>query len=713
MKKIITYITLLCLVSYSVIGQLKKKETPSPAQKSEKKQIIKENTQTTALLQLLAKHKSGSIVLRWSPVNPKVWDDGNQYGYTLQREVIRRDGKFLDRREKSFVKSLVFAGKSQWVALAEKNDYARLIKGYFYDQPIPVWEKDTAVINNALKGRLIFSMLTADLSPEVAGNMALSYVDSTVKANEEYVYTVSQNTAAGVSSAIQAKITAGLAVRIPQFAPGNLVDLDFVDSTVTLKWELSTRTVYTAYHVERSDDDGVTFKRITSTPYLPLGNSANLKEISYIDHVRELHKTYVYRVKGIDPFADESEPSNLVRVYAYQTRLVSPKNLDYSFVNNKAILIKWSFPDSLLINVKGFNLYRNNGDKLEKQNERLISKDPPHFHIAKIKDHDENIIYTVSAVDLREKETFSDPLLAIVIDSIAPAKVTKLKGKIDKKGIVKLSWQPSVDRDVFSYDIYRAEGLNPNDMYMVKQVTAKDTSVIDSVNLRGATRYVYYKVIAADYHTNYSTHNDTIRLVRPDIFPPDPPKFTALGNTDSTVVLNWAASSSEDVVNYKLYKRFLSDSTKKLLLAFPTNQMITTYADKDWEEEKPMVYILEAIDGEGLSSGDSCQAKIRVLKPLRRAAVSILTATYQSDHDNKGVKLQWKYISKKPVVKYLIMRKSGKENDFEKVKDVSGDVLEFVDMKVNAKTEYTYTVYAFFADKTSTYSGKEVKVRTR
>ncbi|MFC0181242.1 hypothetical protein ACFFJX_01080 [Pseudarcicella hirudinis] len=226
MKKIITYITLLCLVSYSVIGQLKKKETPSPAQKSEKKQIIKENTQTTALLQLLAKHKDGRIVLRWSPVNPKVWDDGNQYGYTLQREVIRRDGKFLDRREKSFVKSLVFAGKSQWVALAEKNDYARLIKGYFYDQPIPVWEKDTAVINNALKGRLIFSMLTADLSPEVAGNMALSYVDSTVKANEEYVYTVSQNTAAGVSSAIQAKITAGLAVRIPQFAPGNLVDLD-------------------------------------------------------------------------------------------------------------------------------------------------------------------------------------------------------------------------------------------------------------------------------------------------------------------------------------------------------------------------------------------------------------------------------------------------------------------------------------------------------
>jgi hypothetical protein len=666
-------------------------------------------TQTTGL-QLLAKHKNKMIVLRWATLTPNLWMTGNQYGYTLERTTIKRNDKSLSKPESPIQIKLLPASQEAWGKLAQRVKYAKIVKNFLYDEPIPATEKDTAVINNALSGRHVFSMLCADFSPETAHLMNLSYTDSTVKENEIYRYVVRLNQPNAIAE-IKDDLVAGLTLNILQYAPKGLIDADFADSTATVKWEYSKYGVFSAYNIERSDDKGVTYQKVNADPFLPLENAQRFEEIVYGSKVPELQKTYYYRVRGIDPFGDESSPSNIATVYAYQNRLVGGQNLTYSFPNKDYVAVKWQYPDSLSINVKGYHVYKTkNMQDLQKVTTQIIPTNT-HYILDKIKDNSENMFYIVSAVDLRDKETQSEALQVTIIDTIPPMKVTDLQGKIDKKGIVKISWKPGADKDLYNYNIMRAEGHDRNLMFVIKSAGAYDTELIDTISLKARSRKIHYLIIPIDNHVNSAKLNDTLTLIRPDIFPPEPPRFTTKFETDSAVIVGWELSTSEDVEKYSLSKRNLPDTSKVLLKSFDKNNLTLQYYDADWDEERLVQYVLEAIDHEGLSSGDTtCRLDVKVFKPLRISPVNRLTGKHIPS--DKKVRLQWDYYLKKPLSKFLIFRqKIG--GDMVKIGEADGEMREYFDEKISPDNSYSYMLYAVRFDGIRSSIGKQISVKVK
>lgn len=657
-------------------------------------------------LQLLSKPKDGAVHLRWAPTNTTVWQQGNANGYTVEKRVVQKGEKKVNGKiQTQLIKPIT---QNEWVKLSETEDYAKIIKGYYYDEPIE--SADTAVINNALKGRFVFVMLAADMSSSVAKGLALSWKDENASQDEVAQYTVYLNDAAGKKTTTSAQMVDGLSMAPLVELPQNLLDADYRDSLVTLQWDIPNYTTYSAYNVERSDDGGKTFNVVNDAPIFPTGDGATFEKVLVGDKVPELFKTYWYRVRGIDPFADWSKPTPVTKVFAYQTTLPGVSNQNYFFPDEKRVALSWSYPDSLSVNLQGYNLYRTTNSGNEKISENPIpafKKNTVDF----LRPTDQNVIYNIAVVDLRGNETFSEPLLVIVEDTIAPLKATRLRGSIDKNGIATVKWDKSVDRDVFSYDIYKADSRDSTAMFPIYQSMRNDTVFVDTVGMKTTNKYVYYMVVPADFHTNICTLNDTLRLVRPDVLVPEPPIFSETGYNDSTIIVKWYYSPSEDVVVYNLFKQYPPDTTKLLLQSFMPADSVMSFYDKEWEEERANTYILEAIDGAELTSGDSCKITLTVPKPLRRPPVNELTATYEKRQ--KAVSVAWKYYAKKPLVKFDILRKEGENGKFKIISTAAGSERTYVDEDLKEDTVYFYRLFAHWADETVSSYGKIIDVKVK
>lgn len=690
------------------------------AQKSNQSTVKGTTTQPTArkakseletpTITLLAKHKGKNIQLRWAPMNPTVWELGNQYGYIVERVTIKRGNKVLTKPENPLRIQLAPASQQEWEKMAQQEEYVKVAKSFLLDNKLNTSEKDTALLKASIRGKYAFSLLCADFSPKVAQVMRLSLKDTAVLENELYQYRVQVASPQDQLPVAQASLVAGLALRIPEYAPQKLVDLDFADSTTTLRWAYSKDGYFSTYYIERSDDNGVSYQKVNQTPFLPMENASNAEVIVYATKVSVLHKNYYYRVRGIDPFGELTPPSNTVKVYAYQTRLMGGQNLRSSFPNKDYVAINWDFPDSLSGNIKGFNVYKTKDfQTVKKVNTKLLDY-ATFFMLDKVSSYDENLYYIVSSVDLRGKEAQSEPLLVAIIDSIPPQKVTNLHGKIDKKGIVRIGWKTAGEPDIYGYNIFRAEGNSPNRMFMVKFVKGRDTTLIDTISLVAASRKVHYLVIPIDYHANGTKLNDTLTLIRPDVIAPYPPQINYLSITDTSVVIKWNPSTSEDVVSYQLYRRMLPDTTKQWIKNVDAASKKLVYVNDDVQENVPIQYVVVAVDQEGLRSTDSCYLDVTVPTPLKLKPVDQLTLKYIPK--DKKVQLTWDYkINRRTVAKFLIFRKV-QEGSLTKYKVVGGDEQSFLDDTPQEGT-YTYSIMAISNDNLKSFRGKEVSVKVK
>ncbi|WP_026995684.1 fibronectin type III domain-containing protein [Flectobacillus major] len=665
-------------------------------------------TKASEGLYIVAKHQKNSISLRWAPLTQAIWQLGKQYGYILEKSTIKRDGKLLTTPEVNQPILLEPIDQMEWHKRYPQDDYVKATEPIYFETQEERMETDTAVVSGTLKGKYAFSVICADLSPNVATLMRLGYHDSSVKNNEEYLYRVRVNHPSYQTLKAYNQLTAGLQLNIPQYAPEHLSDVDFADSTVTLHWDESTYNIYSGYIIERSDDNGSTFTRVNKAPFVPVENTLQASGIVYACKVPILHKNYRFRVRGLDPFAEPSKPSNTVQVYAYQTQLVGAQNLKASFPAKNTVAINWEYPDSLQRNLKGFMVYKTkNLSDLTKVTPSPLGYNT-HIMLDKVADGDENLYYIVSAVDLRGKETQSEPLFVSIIDSIPPKKVTKLHGKIDKKGVVKIGWCTSGERDLFGYNVFRAEGDTPNQTFLVKVITSPDTNLIDTIALHASSRKVRYIIVPLDYHSNIARQHDTLVLIRPDITPPYPPKINYLSLGDTSVTVKWSASISEDVSVYQLYKQLLPDTAKLLVKIYRTTDTLS-FEDTQVEEQKPIRYTIRAVDSEGLVSNDSCALNVTVPRPHRLAGVDNVRILY--DAKNIRAHLTWQYSNRRAIKAFYVYRQKD-QGDLVKISTLSGQIFEFWDENLQPGL-YTYRLMAHSTDNIISIKGKAITLKVK
>ena len=646
-------------------------------------------------ISIIAKNNTKSILLRWIPSNYALWQDGIRNGYTLKRRTFEKNS-FT-----KFTEKVIFVNKRpndiEWWNTNSKNDkYIATAKGLvFTDEIYSVDIKNKQDSLDAESFAYYFAMHTSDMSNKVANAMALGFEDFDVKEGESYEYIISlENTKNFTDN--ESHVFVDMSVFIPEIVP-NILEYKFKDSTAVL----SIESGYSAYFIERSDDNGGVYKVVNKLPVIPTFDSDDNSTTSFkfSDHVPILYKNYLYRVKGVTPFSNYTKSSKPIKVFAFQTNLPTPDGFNYRVTSDTTISFKWSFPDSLVRNLKGFELltFNSMGDVPKKVSKKIINKNVRSYVLFKPK---RTAFYQIVGIDLNNNRLESIPLRVNLIDTIPPKKPTNIKGIISKNGIVKLSWDNNLEDDFYGYNIYHSDNAKTG-YTLSNSLVFNDNSFVDTVALNMREKYIYYTVAALDDRLNVAYSIDTIKIPRPDIIPPISPLFDNWNVTDSSIYLHWKPSISNDVIAQILYKLDINSGKNDTILIDSTNQ-ISFFLDTNITEKNTYKYVIAAKDGSNESSQETSYKEIKVYPPKYRAAITNFKGIFSSS--NKRVEIKWDI----PICKYSNLNKYllFKENIFgekELLTEINlKEIVSYFDNNIQPKSKMTYYITGIYEDNSQT-----------
>lgn len=639
-------------------------------------------------LAIVAKTEKDKVILRWMPQSFETWQKGNASGYRLFRQTTHRNGEKVNENQVLLTKfPLVPLKENYWNLLSKKEKFAA-VAYKFLQEPAPEDQESRNL-------SLAMAMLMSNTSGAIAGGMALLFEDRTVLPNEQYTYTVLIDKT-DISSTVSVE-TSKLTRLLP---PTNLFG-EFQDSTLFIRWNVADSVLHSAFVVERSDDGGISYRATQDEPILALAEPDSLGR--YIgaksEKLPKLYQEYFYRVKAITPFGILSEPSNVIRIYGYRTKLPLPKVK--TFLPNKqenGVRITWSFPDSLNNDIRGFDVLRAEklGGKYEKLNPKRLSRQTRMFvdSLPLAEGY-----YQVSVLNWAYKSLASYPEFVQLEDSIPPQKPVWKTYKSDEKGIVSLRWKANHEKDFLGYSIYR--GDNPKrELSLITNRIIADSVYRDTVSLNLLNKKIYYTIIAFDKRLNASAHADTVIVLRPDIIPPASPNFTAFSVSDSSIAVSWANSPSEDHDSTFLYRFPKTDTLncRTLLVAFSAKKQLNCFIDTTASERTAYIYQLIAKDDGGLHS-KPVNIELEMLYTGVRKPINSIN--FSLDSSSNSLLLTWP-IPKQAIKKYALYRRKGTGERMALYKIFEGKFGSFREPNIEPNISYSYRIKAIFADDSET-----------
>ncbi|MFN6944818.1 MAG: hypothetical protein ACK4ND_07700 [Cytophagaceae bacterium] len=672
-----------------------------------------EGEKATPGIKVIARAYNDSIVLRWGATSPLAWQSCNTYGVRIERYTLYRNGKSLKEteREKTIIAdNITPLPEEQWERFALSDDRALIAAQAIYGSSFEVESNASAdmmtMINMSqeLENRHGFALLAADQSPEVASAAGLRWKDLEIKSNEKYLYRIYSLVPDSILAIDTGYVFVDASERFEIPRPRQL-SAEFDDRMVKLSWNRKIfESIFSGYIVERSDDEGKTFKPLDQTIYIntPPAN-VNPERMYRIDSLPANNKKFIYRVKGITPFGEVSPPSeNVEGMGVEKVRYANPNILDVKNIENKAMKITWDFSSEYEGKIKGFvisrakstdSVFRDVTKKMLPPQSREYMDNKP----AKIN------YYKVRAVDMSGSELASFPAFGQLIDSIPPAAPIGLKGQIDSLGIVTVHWKPGKEDDLFGYRIYRANSLK-EEFTQVTKATVRDTIYRDTIEVNTLTKKVYYKLMALDENYNASKFSGVLELKRPDRSPPVPPRFSEVVSADTGIYLRWNHSPSNDVVKELLYRKEEGQDAWVLIAVSDSVKTFNHFVDKQLRKGVEYYYILIAVDDSKLESEPGTPVSARLIDTYIKPEIAKINKII--DREKLEIKLTWDY-KEQGVERYQVYRSEG-ESPFRLYKNVSE--LYFTDKNLTINTSYKYRIRAFFSDGSHSQMSKELMI---
>lgn len=360
--------------------------------------------------------------------------------------------------------------------------------------------------------------------------------------------------------------------------------------------------------------------------------------------------TYGYFVKAVDITGQESAPSAKVN---YTLSDITPpakvKQLRTHVLPNGRVELSW--PTSVDADAEGYHVYRapRSVDSFKRVNKELVPLLQTVFVDSTVTPGNK-YMYTITAVDsLGNESEKSMPASALLEDHTPPEAPVDLQARyLEASKTVSLSWKESNAADFRSYMLLRRR--KENEQYgsfsQLNDSTLRKTIFEDEGLARigfPAGAIFQYGVVAIDKATNFSDTTFVIFQI-PDLEAPEAPTaFSASGKDGYRAVLNWNASTSKDVVSYKLFK---DDS---LLALLPYSDRY--YRDKEVEVGSQYIYQLKAVDSLGNESKAMSDTLLMRDKNPPAAARNLQAATTA-----EGVKLSWEAVPNEDLTGYKIFR---------------------------------------------------------
>lgn len=573
-------------------------------------QYIVAQEQDTTTVQLIMKTRvtKDAVLLRWAVNDKYAWKYSNEYGYIVERTTVIRDGEPLTNPETIILSGDTIKPKplQAWESFIQKNEMGAVAAQAIYGESFEInnYESVNSFMKvfyeaEELERRFAFGLFAVDRDFETAQYAGLAYIDSNIKPNEKYLY--------NIKSAVPESITkiepAGSYIQ-----PGIVEDLpkpiDFLGyyykNAFVLVWEYEQLVnYYTTYNLERSEN-GSNFIKLNDVPITKLADTP-YSGISFTDSIPQFGKKYWYRIVGLNYFNEKGPASDPVELIGFKELLAEPIFSSSEITNDNQVVLKWTFPEEEQWKIKKYELLRS--DQAIGPYKTVVDSIAPAKSKYTYGPLDDINYFKLKAYGQHQDFQVSPPAMVQPIDSVPPSKPQGLIGTVDTLGVVTLQWNKNTELDLKGYDIRRA--------YRPKQELTKlnkenllSENYIDTIDLTGFNKNIYYAITAVDNRYNASPSSDTLILKKPDRIPPTSPVFKAYEIKDNQVHLFWINSSSEDRKATVIYRRDALDITPQSWQKIYETEIdtVTNFIDTKANPGKKYQYTLITVDQTNLES---------------------------------------------------------------------------------------------------------------
>lgn len=642
---------------------------------------------------LLAKSYKDSVVLRWAPSTPGGWLIANKIGYNIEKIRITTNTPIENEKYIKLNKSpLKPIPLEEWKSKASKdNIFSAIAVQSIYGKsfnPKPLEENNLKALKNAadeLTNRYSLALFAADNDAGTAEAMGLRFVDKEVKEGDSYAYRVfvsEKNKDYNFDTAyIIVKVTSSEKVKGPEN-----ISFESGDCFITIKWEENDFNKFSGYYIFRSED-GKNFKKINNIPLIITSTKEqNEKEkLFFRDTATINYKKYHYKVYGITPFGELSEPSEIV---AYSKDLTPPPapllEKPKLFVKNE-IVLSWKI-EKPTNDFVGFVVARSNNsiNNFQIITPKTLPKNTFKF-TDKVSNYDE-VYYSVGSVDTAGNMSFSLPQRVILLDTMPPSIPKGLTGTIDSNGIVKLKWNMGPEWNLLGYRVLRSNDPNHEFQQLTGNVY-QDTIFTDTVNIKTLTKNVYYRIAAVNTRYQHSDLSPILTLKRPDKIPPVEAVFKNIFTTDTSITLSWVPSTSKDLLYQKIMRRKIGED--KWTTIDSLSKSVFSYTDNKVEKTVKYEYTIISFDESELSS---------IALPVSgmpydkgdRPKVDKLSARY--DEKNNSVIIEWNYNHKIKEKYWFVLYKGFTSNKCDELKALDSNTTYFIDKDIAESNVYYYAI---------------------
>ncbi len=639
---------------------------------------IDPNAALAISVKMTARRYADSIVLRWAPEKALAWRAGLNAGYAIERAPVDRKGK-VGAFESVAARVMPWTPE-QWLSAAEvvegrmaNGSAADTLQSQYMQVAQALAEPDGAEVRinggsgdddlkamleskNQFEMQYGMALLAAERSVPAAQGLGLRYVDRTAKPGQAYVYRVRFLGRAEPYTVRPGEFTVPAEVYTPVKRP-DAVGAVGQDGTVILQWWALAE--YSGYVVDRSSDNGATFVRLTRVPIVTLRAATTENDIeSYVDTALVNGRRYTYRVIGMTAFGDEEVLGEVVGIPRDRTPPGMP-TAHAEHLPPRVVHVTWDMPEPVAADLAGFHIGRDTADagRFPRVTRALLAPGAREFFDT-LRVAAGTTYYRVEAVDSGGNVSRSFSAYVTFVDSTPPGAPQWVKGTMDTNGIVRLVFRPNSEPDVMGYRVLRSNDPDHEFSAVMETFGAgdaarmRDTVIVDTVEVRTLTKYVYYRLVALDYHFNESELSDMLAVPRPDVIPPVPPVVTGVHSTDTSVVLEFVPSSSRDLKRHILYRR--ATGVERWDSVANVGRDDSMFVDMIGESHARYDYAMRAADSAGLQSELSNIVSAETYDTGIRPTVTDVRAEYDSARGE--VRLRWNYPGLRENFRYLIYR---------------------------------------------------------
>lgn len=511
--------------------------------------------------------------------------------------------------------------------------------------PVRLWRK--------MEVKRSMAYAYALVSPGLRMALGRTLIDRSVEPGERYRYRIVLIDRAGQEiETVDRRVTVEAAA--PPEEPGG-AEARKSGNQVLVSWEYpryrgGRRDRTAAFHIYRRSADGQTV-RINRAPVLRIEG-----HLQYLDTGAREGETYRYGVAAVDIIGQRSAAvfSEPLTMEDTKPPLV-PMGLQ-ALDREEGVLLLWNLSPEA--DVAHYNLYRSDsleGD-YEKINGEPVPVDTTRFFDAGVT-RGRAWYYTMTAVDEAGNESpRCGPQTIIPVDRVPPAEVEGLGAEVDEeKRAVTLSWEPSPEKDLEGYFLYRRLGegsytrITHTPISPSSSPRYRDTGV-GRRPLRPGGQY-HYAVSAADHSGNEGPRTE-IAVEIPDLVPPrEVFSFSARPTRSGAVQLRWQPSLARDMDSHRIYRRREEDSGEaQLILELAAEE--TSAIDDEVSRGVAYLYRIVEVDRAGNASEPSPEERVVPLDMKPPAAPREL----QARRSGGDLLLSWRPPEDGDVAGYRVYR---------------------------------------------------------